>query len=312
MSIGSARRIAIDVSKIRKGQDCMRIMFTGIGGSGAWVMRGEQLAATRFNWRAVANATKGDLNAVDAVVVVKHISDRGLAALRKWGGPVIYDPLDFWDQRASRFCNTNPALQIESSEEARRIFAPDFERIAPDLILCPTQAMNDDLAPLGYRTATQHHHFDPRLSGSEQDDRARPRVLFHGKRGYMKAWEYAARLSCRLLGADFVMSDDPLPPPADVMLAVRGGRHGNWLSRRWKSNVKAATAQRLGLPFVAWPEEGYRETYPGAHWFTSPLQLHRAIAHALATPRPMPQTHLYSTDWAAGRLETILATVQAR
>ncbi|ATU90805.1 hypothetical protein [Phyllobacterium zundukense] len=93
----------------------MRVMFTGIGGSGAWVMRGEQLAATRTNWRAVANATKRDLSAIDAVVVVKHISDRGLAALRKWGGPIIYDPLDFWDQRASRFCHANPALQIANA-----------------------------------------------------------------------------------------------------------------------------------------------------------------------------------------------------
>lgn len=290
----------------------MRIMFTGIGGSGAWVMRGEQLAATRLDWSAIANATRSDLSGVDAVVVVKHISERALAALRNWGGPIIYDPLDFWDQRASRFCKTNPALQIESSEEARQVFAQDFERISPDLILCPTQAMNDDLSPLGYRTATLHHHFDPRLRSSEQDVRARPRVLFHGKRGYIKAWEYTARLSCRLLGADFIMSDAPLPPPADVMLAVRGGRHGNWLSRRWKSNVKAATAQRLGLPFVAWPEIAYRETHPGAHWFTSPIQLHRAIANALAAARPQPQTGLYSAEWAAGRLETILATVQAR
>ncbi|ATU90804.1 hypothetical protein [Phyllobacterium zundukense] len=172
--------------------------------------------------------------------------------------------------------------------------------------------MNDDLAPLGYRTATLHHHFDPRLSGPAMDDHARSRVLFHGKRGYMKAWAYAARMSCRLLGADFVMSNDPLPPPADVMVAVRGGRHGNWLSRRWKSNVKAATAQRLGLPFVAWPEDAYRETYPGAHWFTSPLQLHRAIARALAAPKPKPQTRLYSAEWAANRLETVLATVQGR
>jgi hypothetical protein len=88
-TVGSTGRIAIDVSKIREGQDRMRIMFTGIGGSGAWVMRGEQLAATRLNWSAIANAARSDLGAVDAVVVVKHISERALAALRNWGGPII-------------------------------------------------------------------------------------------------------------------------------------------------------------------------------------------------------------------------------
>lgn len=284
----------------------MKLLFTGRGGTAAWAMRGEQMAAARPEWRAIANATKKDCEGCDAVVVVKHITDAGLAALKDWGGPVLYDALDFWNQQPSTRENPNPAQTIDNAEAARELFRPDFERIDPDIILCPTAAMARDLAPLGWQTEVHYHHVDPRLLDTPPGPGGRKRVLYHGKRKHFGFWKWVARISCRLHGAEFITSNGPQPAPADVMLAARAGRHGTWLSRSWKSNIKAATAMRVGVPFVAWPEAAYTETCPDGLWFTSPWGLHRAIGKALKMKRKEPEAFLYSVEWCAQQLERIV------
>jgi hypothetical protein len=79
-----------------------------------------------------------------------------------------------------------------------------------------------------------------------------------------------------------------------------------WVSRRWKSNIKAAVALRLGLPFVAWPEAGYVETHPGAFWFTNILEMHRAIGKALSTEPTAPDDR-FAVEACATELEIILS-----
>ncbi|NIA71510.1 hypothetical protein HBA54_23240 [Pelagibius litoralis] len=189
-------------------------------------MRGEQMAAARPHWRAVANATKDDCEGFDAVVVVKHVSDPGLSELKIWGGPIIYDALDFWSQQPSTRENPNPALNIASADAARDLFKPVFARIDPDRVLRPTEAMKRDLAPLGWKTEVFYHHFDPRMVVSEAAGGERKCVLYHGKRKHLGRWKLAARISCWIYGADFKTSNGPQPAPADVMLAARAGRHG--------------------------------------------------------------------------------------
>ena len=288
------------------GEHRMKLLFTGVGGTAAWTMRGEQMAAVRPQWRALPNATKDDFQDCDAVVIVKHISDAGLADLKAWGGPIVYDTLDFWSQQPSTRSNPNPAQDIDNAAAARSLFQPIFARIDPDIILCPTAAMKHDLAPLGWKTEVFYHHFDPRLAADEVDHHRRKRVLYHGKRKHLGIWAIAARISCWIHGAEFKMSNGPQPLPADVMLAARAGRHGTWLSRSWKSNVKAAMAGRLGVPFVAWPEAAYTETHPQGLWFTSPWGMHRALGKALKMERQAPETVLYSVEWCADRLERII------
>lgn len=281
----------------------MNILFTGGGRHGSWQMRGVQLSAQRVNWKAVPNATLRDLENVDVAIVVKHASDETLDLLHRWKGPIVYDPLDFW----SHF----PELQktysrIRSAAEACSVFGSHFRRVNPALILCPTRAMADDFSGLGIPTDVLYHHFDPRLE-TPSIGASKRRVLYHGAET-LGPWKMAVRASCYLNNATFVCSSAALPPAADVLIAVRGGHHTNWITTRWKSNVKAATALRLGLPFVAWPESSYLETHPSGLWFHTVGQMHRAIKEALCMPRPEPQRDIYSVEWCAKELERILTT----
>jgi hypothetical protein len=110
-------------------------------------------------------------------------------------------------------------------------------------------------------------------------------------------------LSCFIHGAKFITSNGPQPAPGHVLLGVR--RAYPWISRRWKSNIKAAVALKLGLPFVAWPEAGYRETHPSAFWFTNFFEMHRAIGKALAAEPAAPDDR-FSVEACATELENIL------
>jgi hypothetical protein len=180
---------------------------------------------------------------------------------------------------------------------------PVIARIDPDLVLCPTAQMVSDLEPLGWPTRLYYHHYDPRLEPVQLDGRKRKRVVYHGRANHLGIWHSFARLSCFLHGAEFVTSNGPQPEQGDVLFAARRGRP--WVSRRWKSNIKAAVALKLGLPFVAWPEAGYLETHPKAFWFKGPLQMHRAIGQALRSGPTEPDDG-FSVERCAACLETIL------
>jgi hypothetical protein len=284
----------------------MKILFTGVDGGGAWTMRGEQIAATRAEWKAVPHATRHDAQGMDAVVIVKKIMDPSLAEMKAWGGPLVYDALDFWRQRRHLWQTTPP---LRNLDDARAMIWPVMARIDPDLVLCPTARMASDLEPLGWPTRLHYHHFDPRLEPVQLEGRRKKRVIYHGRAGHLGIWRSFARLSCFLHGAEFVTSNGPQPEHGDVLLAVRRGRP--WVSRRWKSNIKAAVAMKLGLPFVAWPEAGYLETHPAAFWFKNPLQMHRAIGRALRSGPTKPDDS-FSVERCADRLETVLEELLAR
>ena len=283
-----------------------RVLFTGQGGSGSWIMRGEQLAAVFAHWRAEPGASGRDLEGIDVAVIVKAIDERSLAALKRWGGPIVYDALDFWHQPKDWWQPRSAAQRLHDPAAARTLFASHFQHIAPDLVLCPTRAMLEDLAPLGWPTQVLYHHFDARLGAAPESTNRRTTLLYHGHPAYLREWRWLARAACAAVGARFVTSRLIPPPSAHALLAVRGGRHGCWLARRWKSNVKGATALRLGLPLVAWPEAGLIETVPDAFWFTSARGFVHALRAALRAPRPAPEQERYSITWAARRLEHIL------
>lgn len=269
-------------------------------------MRGEQLAQARADWRAVPDARMCDLGATDVVVIVKSIGTASLEALKRWGGPIAYDALDFWDQPKKFWLPRSVAQRICDLESALALFRDHVRRIDPDIVLCPTRAMCDDVALLGWRTAVHYHHFDPRLNDAPATGGNRRVLLYSGHPAYLGKWRLYAWLTSATSGARFVSSRRIPPPPADAILAVRGGRHGCWLARRWKSSVKGATAMRLGLPLVAWPEAGLVETVSGGYWFDSVPGLRDALNRALAAPRPLPERELYSVGWSARELEQAL------
>jgi hypothetical protein len=281
----------------------MKVLFTGIGGFGSWTMRAEQMAATRPDWKAVPHATRKDAEGMDAVVIVKSIRDENLAELKAWGGPVVYDPLDFWRQRRNPWKRWARKNRLKDIADARAMAAAHFARIDPDLILCPTRAMVEDITPLGWKVGLLYHHYDPRIGDMAPPAGKRRRVVYHGRPEHLGWWLVAVYLSCFVHGVKFVTSNGPQPPPGHVLLGVR--RAYPWISRRWKSNIKAAVALRLGLPFVAWPEAGYRETHPSAFWFTNVFEMHRAIGKALAADPAAPDDR-FSVEACATELENIL------
>ncbi len=227
----------------------MKVLFTGIGRFGAWTMRAEQIAATRKEWKAVPHATRRDAEGMDVVVVVKKIEDQSLLELKAWGGPLVYDALDFWPQKRGIRRMWPP---LRNMEDARAMVRPIIARIDPDMVLCPTAQMARDLEPLGWPTRLYYHHYDPRMEPLQRGRQAAKRVVYNGRKSHLGIWRSFARISCFLHGAEFVASNGPQPECGDVLLAVR--RSTPWISRRWKSNIKAAVALRLGLPLVAWPE----------------------------------------------------------
>lgn len=266
-------------------------------------MRAEQMAATRSEWKAVPHATRRDAEGMDAVVIVKSIRDENLAELKAWGGPLVYDALDFYRQRRNPWKRWSKKYRLRDIADAREMATPYLARIDPDLILCPTEAMVDDLLPLGWDVRLLYHHYDPRMGDFTPPEGKQRRVVYHGRRDHLGWWYEAAYLSCLIHGAKFVVSNGPQPAPGHVLLGVRRG--DPWISRRWKSNIKAAFALRLGLPFVAWPEAGYRETHPSAFWFTNVLEMHRAIGAALAAEPTEPDDR-FSVEACAAELENIL------
>jgi hypothetical protein len=281
----------------------MRILFTGTGRFGSWQMRGVQMAFQRDAWKAVPNASTKDIRFIDVVVIVKHAAPDTIDLLRRWKGPVVYDPLDFWTI-IPEFNRIAPSLSTAS--QARNVFGEYFRQINPALILCVTRAMAEDLAPLGIPTDVLYHHFDPRLKIVEPRSIERPVVLYHGA-DTMGLWKLPMHVVSQFSGARFIRSSAALPPSANVLVAVRGGSHANWLCRRWKSNVKAATALRLGLPFVAWPEASYVETHPSGLWFQTLSEMRGAIRKALKLPRAAPEIEKFSVAWSAIELERILS-----
>lgn len=292
----------------------MRLLFISDKPAGSFVMRGQQIAACRKDWHAVLAPSRHDLAGADAVVIVKRVALDTLAMIRETGLPIVYDPLDFWPQPKAWWRLSSRAQRIGSRDEAAMLFRDHFATYAPDLILSVTQKMADDLSVLGYPTATIYHHADPRLSDAESYARERDgqakALLYFGNRAYLREWRAIIDDAAKSAGARFMTLDPSKggfarPPAANAMIAVRGGRDGCWISRSWKSNVKAATAAQLGLPLIAWPEAAYRETAPEAYWFEDRASLRTAVAEAMSA-EARPVQHRFTAETAADAYERII------
>ncbi|MEX2519975.1 MAG: hypothetical protein WD969_11645 [Paracoccaceae bacterium] len=286
----------------------MKLLFTSHRASGAYVMRGEQIAARRSAWRASLTPDRADLRRADALVVVKSADDDVLRTAREIGLPVIHDALDFWPQVKSALMPPSRAQRLRAAEDIGPALFYRFRRLSPALIICATDAMARDLADYPAPKAVVRHHADPRLKPARAGlNGTAPRLLYFGKSVFLGEWNTRIARICQTLGAEFTPVDIGCgawvpPPPASAMIAVRGGRDGSWLSRRWKSNVKAATAQALGLPFVAWPEAAYLETAPESYWFEDEASLTSAVSAALS-PEARRLSRRFTAEDSAKELE---------
>lgn len=291
-----------------------KVLFTGTGGKGGgWHMRAVQMARQRPEWRAQAHATYDDIMAADVVVLVKRISSKIHDALVRAGRPVIYDALDFWRQ-------PHDADGIRTPEQARDRFSYHFKGI-PHLrhIICVTKAMAEDLQPMGIPTSVIYHHFDPRIQKRPRGGIIRV-VGYEGRGAYIEPLQSIIGRQCRSLGLDFRLIapttlDDDMPiNSVDAVIAARAGTHASWLSRRWKSNVKAANAYARDCPLVAWPESAYLETAPQALFFSDTLGLSIVLQKLRDQPDqcylPENRRALFDIRTLADQYEDLIESVQ--
>ena len=182
---------------------------------------------------------------------VKSIRDKSLAELKAWTGPLVYDALDFWIQRPNPLKPWAKKHRLKNMTDVRAMASPYHARIDPELILLSDAGDGGGtLRRSGGRpdfciTTTTARIADPVLPSGKR------RVVYHGSRRHLGWWYDAAYLSCLLHGARLIVSNGSHPAPGHVLLGVRRGRP--WISRRWKSNVKAAFAleTRLALCGIA-------------------------------------------------------------
>lgn len=223
----------------------VRALFTSRSSAGAWQVRGEQIAALRANWRAVNQPSDDDIAACDLLCVVKKPDPHVIARARRLGKAVVFDIVDSWAQ-------PDDGLRCKGLEDARALFRPLWSAIAADGYVFPTRRMAQDLGPLVRQGVTIYHHHWPQLAPNPV--RAQVRTVGYEGADYLGPWQGRIELACAGRGLRFVANPRDYNE-LDIVILVRGGEHGNFLSRRYKSNVKLANAYGAGMPALAHVDE---------------------------------------------------------
>lgn len=279
----------------------MKLLVTGRGGAGSWVVRGEQIGSA-LGAKVLPHATVADLKAADAVLVVKRVPETLLAALNRAGRPWAYDIVDAYPQPMCSTWNRKQAIA----------WVKDYARqLRPDAIIWPTAAMRDDC---GAGEVIYHHH-RPGLARNP----IRPNletIGYEGSARYLEGWHKAIDRECQARGMQFLLNPRRLAD-VDVVLAVRGGAWRGYVQENWKSNVKLANAHASGTPFIGVRERGYEETATGAElWADHPGELGRALdrLEAQAVRQAIQETFLaaaFPLERAAKQFKGVLCALKS-
>ncbi len=213
-------------------------LFTSRSSAGAWQVRGEQVAATRGNWRAVQRPTEADLAACDLLCVVKKPDPAATGSARAMGKAVVLDIVDGWAQ-------PRDGLRHTTVDAARALFAPAWRALGADAHIFPTRRMAQDLGPLVRCGVAIPHHWRPGIGRNP----VRERVAVVGYEGadYLGEWRVRIEAACAARGLRFVVNPAAYTD-LDIVLIARGGQHANFLARHYKSNIKLANAYGSGTP----------------------------------------------------------------
>lgn len=235
----------------------IKVLFTGKGGAGSWLIRGEQLGYALSNLHDVTicpNATDKQIQKADVCILVKKGSADLIDRLQK-AKRLVWDTVDCWPQ---------PTGNAWSREVAINEMSKIRSRISPCLTICATKAMAEDVGG-----EYLYHHHRPSIKRATVHTDIK-RVGYDGDKRYLAEWSDILERQCRLRGWEFVYTDDL--STVDVAVAFRGGIYDGYAPRVWKSNVKLANAQGSGVPFICSPEMGYIETDKGGVWFANSEQ----------------------------------------
>ena len=224
----------------------MRVHFCAKRRVGSFICRAEQIAAQRPDWTASLA-----LGQADVVVVTKHPDEAWSDELRnrKW----VWDCLDFWMQPHDDVLN--PTGRI-----ATKRFLATVQHLRPSGVIFPTQAMREDLSavlPEGVEVEVIPHHWKPGLSPSPIAERVTV-IGYEGDPQYLGEWKSIFERLAAQMGAAFVINPHDLSQ-ADILVAARGKTFRSWMTRRWKSGVKAANAIGAGIPGLMMDEAGTLE-----------------------------------------------------
>lgn len=284
----------------------LRVCFLGDGISGSWQMRAAQIAETRPAWEAMAtkDLRAADVARFDLFCIVKRFDVAKAEWLRGQGKPVVYDVVDPWKQPEDGEAH---ATLPEVVNYFRRMLAP----LAVDGVIFANATMRDDLGRfVPCATHLYHHHrlYQEPIIVCRQATR----VGYEGREDYLGPWAETAARVCKRLGLEFVVNPKSLAS-LDIGLAVRGGRNGTLMAKRYKSNVKLANLFAAGLPAVAHADEAsYRETDDGhVQFFNNEASLERAIVELLPYERRLAIHKAFLAHSRRFRVEAIAEQYEA-
>ncbi len=242
----------------------MNVLIIGVG-SGSYKVRGQQLGAA-LGARVVTKPTDHDLRIADLVVLVKRAGVQFAAEVHRYGKPIVWDALDFWEQ---------PEENDLTEDYARGLLRQQIEQIKPALVIGATEAMADAAAKEGVAAAYLPHHSRPGLIPGPAVARV-PVVGYEGAKKYLGGWFLAVQAECDRRGWPFVVNPPDLRA-CDILVAFRDGQWDGWMCRQWKSGIKAVNAIASGRPLIAQASAGVVEISPNCCIVEKYSQLHDAL-----------------------------------
>ena len=226
-------------------ESSVSVLFTSKSSAGSWQIRGQQISCMRSNWKAINKPTESDVAKCDILCVVKKPDLNIIDLARKMGKIIVYDIVDSWAQ-------PDDGQKYTNKELARDFFARAWEQINADAYIFPTRRMQDDLGLLVKKSITIYHHHWPQIGLNPL--RQKVRTLGYEGADYLGEWFPIIENICKMNDIEFVMNPTNYND-LDLVVLVRGGVHGNFLSRNYKSNVKLANAYASGTPALVHYDE---------------------------------------------------------
>lgn len=249
----------------------MKVLVTGRGKSGSWVIRGSQLGSAIGATVAAEMLNPSILKNFNLAILVKRPRYEMVEQLHRCGVRIIWDIVDSWPQPEGNDWNRYRCIDWLKSE---------VNRIKPVGIVAATDTMAQDCKAFGIPVLYLPHHAMPRLTLNpiRQDVRM---VGYDGGQQYLGSWESVLIHECNTRNWRFLVNHGPPRPldklsELDIVVALR--QQSGYAVRNWKSAVKLANAQGTGTPIVCNREAGYIETRSGGELFAdTPDEVNKAL-----------------------------------
>lgn len=229
----------------------MRVLFVGMSEkAGSAIMRGKQMADQREEWDYKFNPSYEDMLGYDAIVLIKKAKPRILHDIKKAGAIFFYDALDWWGQESF------------NEEEAKARLRSHLNRVDADCVIATHLAYGVDMIGLCRDWTTIEHHYDPRLDPSVGGKR----LVYYGESRYIVYWWKDLVSACTEVGWEFLMNPSNLTRTG-AMVSLRDSEYNSWINKNWKSSVKLATAEGIGVPLIYKDQESVNQ-FKTEHTYT--------------------------------------------